>query len=177
VGIKMTDVNETLNELAQARESYKDFVAAVDADLARERQRRLAVRQGEILHLVAKAYAEGGSKRAIMGAYRTKDFRTIQRMLDSMEEQIALIQAEIAASDAPETHDWFELVRKDYAYISGLGFDIFELEGEEYMLSQVADEGDTSGWDGRILTPADSGNEDDAGILYRAIHERWSTDD
>ena len=164
----MTQVNDLLAQLHQARASYKDYVEAVDADLKREKERRLAARQSTILELIARAWVEGASKRAIMQAYDTKDFRTIQKVLDSMEEQIEMFRAE---RDGLVTNGtWFEVASPELVYINGIGFDIIELEDHEYLLDQV--EGEPSPWDGSIVR--DTGDTDDAAILGAAIKQAKS---
>lgn len=163
----MTDVNEVLNRLAEARGGYKDFVDAVDADLRRERQKRLAVRTGEIMSLVAEAYVAGASKRAIMRAYDTKDFRTIDSMLSTMQEQIELMRAEIAAQ--AETPDWLEYLGNERVGIHGAGYEIVALEDDEYLLVGDA----PTQWDGIIVSGRDAvGSE--AEIIWRTIKEEQS---
>lgn len=162
----MTDLNEVLAQLAQEREEYPAFVAAVDADLKIERQKRLAVRQGSIMHLVAEARVLGASKRAIMRAYNTKDFATIARILDSMAEQVKLMEEAKFAAAQPKT-DWFEIQAADMLTIDELVYDVTELEGEEYMLIHMGEE--ATEWDGVILTDTDTG---DKGVLYSAIKEK-----
>lgn len=163
----MTDVDDVLNQLAAERETYPEFVAAVDADLKVERQRRLAVRQGSILELIAKAFAMGASKRSIMRAYKTKDFATIDRILASMDEQIALIKGQIEEANAPATRaDWLEVMSPKFVYIDGHGYDVEVLEDDGLLLIQV--EGDSTIWDGIVL---DDNSSDDEAIVYNAIRE------
>lgn len=160
----MADVNEVLNKLTEERQTYPDFVAAVDADLKIERLRRLAVRQGTIMHLVAEARALGASKRAIMRAYGTKDFNTIAKILAAMEEQVAQMQAESQEAVERDT-DWFDLASRDVVFIGEFGYEITELELDEYMLIQM--EGQPTEWDGYILTAGDSTKRGSA--LYEAV--------
>lgn len=160
----MTDLNEVLDQLAKERAEYPEFLAAVDADLKLERQKRVAVRQGSIMNLVAQARALGGSKRAIMRAYNTKDFGTIARILDSMAEQVKLMQAQEVAAQVETKTDWFSVETANLVYIEGIPYEVTELEGEEYLLVQT--EGTPTEWDGDVLYPEDGG---DADTLYYAI--------
>lgn len=163
----MTDKDEILAQLSEERRTYPEFVEAVDADLKIERLRRLATRQGVILNLVAEAFARGASKRAIMRAYGTKDFGTIQRILDSMAGQITQIKDGIEEQAVVAKGDWFEVVTADHVYIGEAGFDVIWLDGDEPLLNQI--EGETvPEWDGRVLTSADTG---DFGVLYLALME------
>lgn len=166
----MTDLNEVLEKLAQERAEYPAFLEAVDADLKLERQKRLAVRQGSIMNLVAEARVLGASKRAIMRAYGTKDFATIARILNSMEEQVKLMQAEQVASTVEAKTDWFEIISEDLLYIGDFAYEVTELEGEEYLLIQT--EGGSTEFDGLVLSAA---SEAAHGVLYSAIKEKRTT--
>lgn len=159
------DINDILNRLTAEREEYPAFVEQVDTDLKLERLKRLAARQGRIMELVAEAFAAGASKRAIMRAYGTKDFNTIAKIIDAMQAHIAAVQARTVAATTPT---WFEAVSRDYMYIEGIGYDVVELEDEEFLLSQVPGEGSPTEWDGLVLTPS---CENDELALYNALLE------
>lgn len=158
----MTDVNETLNELAQLRASFQEFRDAVDADLAAERQRRLAVRQGEIVDAIARAYVGGASINAIKRAYGTKDYRTIKNIIDSMEEQIAFMRQQQEQEEETVRTDWFSITN-GYVSTGDSSYEIFELEDGEYLLTG---DGEMDGW---ILTEND---EDERNrVLFKAVSE------
>lgn len=158
----MPDKNDFLNELAEARRNYPTFLAAVEEDLAREKERRLAGELGNIRHLIAQAYIAGASISAIMRAYNTTDFRTIKNIITSMESQIAEMRRK---NDEPES-DWFHVINDHNVIVEGDYYFVIHLEDEEFMLDS---NGGPWAWDGRVLEPQSTTNEEKE--LYWAIYE------
>ena len=99
---------ETLAELQRRRADFVPFREAVEADLDRQREERLAAERHAIRSLVLKAFAEGASMGKIKRAYKTTDHRTISDMIKSGAAEVAAIQqAEVATvTTQPE---WFEI--------------------------------------------------------------------
>lgn len=127
----MPDKFDYLNHLADMRESYKDYVEAVDADLAVERQKRLAQRQGEIVDAVVNAYAHGATKAELKRAYGTKDHKTITNIIESSSNQIEVIQTKV--KPVAPIKDWFT-IHDDLVDIEGDTYNVITLEDDEFML-------------------------------------------
>jgi len=172
----MTDKYESLDRLRALRESYRAYVEAVDADLAREKAKRLAARQGEILEAVAESAARGASLADIKRAYGTKDHRTIKKMVDSMSNQIEAIAEEIAAPVATErfTIDVGAL-GIPYLTVDGITFMVVLMDEDGYMLDAADGWTSTVGglYDGMILDAQSTGL---AGEIYRALREAEPND-
>ena len=174
-------LQEILDDLADERQAFKPAIAAIDADLAEERKRRIAVREGRIRDLVADAVVEGGSINKIMKAYGTKDFRTIKNLVASMENEIAM---RIDARENPTSvqSDFFQLVPTDDGLHVNImvdddyeGFEIIGLDAGEYMLVSLGEEMDDSiaRIDGVVL---DSSSVGEWGNVWLAIHERLASE-
>ena len=149
----MPDKNEVLGRLAEARASYKDFLEAVESDLERERQKRIATRQGEILSLIAEAWVLGATKADLKRAYGTKDHATITGILESLESQIAVLREQSGEEGEPVNADWFSIINGSgnvTVRIEGNEFEIVELDDTSIMLDQVGGEREPR-WDRRIL--------------------------
>jgi hypothetical protein len=168
----MRDKNEVLAELQHARTTYKDFLAAVDADLAAEKQKRLATRQGEILHLVAEAFANGANINQIKRAYGTKDYKTIRSIIDSMGAEVKALEAEVKYETKPT---WTLQQRGDTLFVDAgtSTYQVVDLEGHEYLLD--LDSGDNELYaDGEILNAGSTGI---LGQIYKALEEGKHYDD
>lgn len=164
----MPDKNDYLDAVVDLRASYKDFVAAVDADLAEERRKRLNSRAGDIRAAVVNAYAHGASLAEIKRAYGTKDHNTIKNMVEGAEREV-----QVAKGKKPEPvmpTDWFEINGLFQAgnvvlYAEGSGFDVIELEGDEFLLDLIEGEDGTL-YDGQVL---DSQHVGPAQAVYQAL--------
>jgi hypothetical protein len=88
-------LESTLAELAERRERFKEFRDEVDADLARQREERLAAELAAIDNLIFQSAAEGATLGQIKRAYGTKDHRTIADKVRDHKPEIAAIQKTI----------------------------------------------------------------------------------
>lgn len=165
----MTDKFETLALLAEERDAYAIRLEAVEADLAKERDRRLGIYREQIRALVLKAYAQGASIAAIGRAYRSSDYKTIKAILDSGSVEIAALAGELAEAPLPS---WFTIFENEDGWNARIEVDgahqnylIITLDDGGYMLD--ADE--VGGpYDGDILASSATGPELQ---LYNAIKE------
>lgn len=130
-------LEQTLAELESRRSGYKDFRAAVEADLAQQKANRLAAEEHAINSLIFKAAAQGASTGQIKRAYGTKDHRTISDRLKAHASEIdALRRAELAGVETmPE---WLRIdgdqVVVDLPSCDSVLFDVVPLsEGEKVM--------------------------------------------
>jgi hypothetical protein len=160
----MPDKDETLANLRENRLAFKERVAAVDADLAKERERRLGVYVDQIRNLVLRSYAEGANKAQIMRAYGTSDFRTIDNILRSGEAEVESIKEQIVEAEKPS---WFR-IESNRLYVAALDlgygeafYYITELQGREFLL--IGD----GPMDGTVLYPTI--NHSNLAELYAAI--------
>jgi hypothetical protein len=154
-------VEDALNQLREKREGWKEFTAAVEEDLARERIKRLASRRGEIELLVLTAYSEGASIADIKRSYNTKDYGTIRRILDANEALLEQIITEREQKTEAELQGEFEydhLNNTVYLMEDGttLGYHAIELDDGEWLLDGPGE------WDGVVLN-------DDERPLAKAI--------
>lgn len=85
-------LEKTLRELEERRTGFVEYRAEVEADLRRERERRLAAETQGILQLVLTAAAEGATLGQIKRAYGTKDHRTIADMVRDHRAEIDVIR-------------------------------------------------------------------------------------
>lgn len=145
----MTPKEQALANITQARESYKDFVAQVDADLKRERQVRLAKQQGTIAHMVAEAhFVHGASIAELKRAYNTKDHNTIAGMIKSLEEM------QVIPAPAPEAPAWFEFIPPDTLYVGDTGYLVIELDDGQDLMLDLLEGPDDMGIDGHLESDA-----------------------
>jgi hypothetical protein len=91
-------MSQELEALSEARAQYAQFRKAVELDLARERERRLATENLRIRDLIVHAYAADETIAAIKRAYGTSDHRTIKSVIDSAALEIAAIREAKARS-------------------------------------------------------------------------------
>jgi len=169
----MADKTDWLTALAELRGDYKDFLAAVDEDLARERQKRIASRQGDIMNAVVQAYTLGASLAEIKRAYGTKDHNTIKKIVEGTQSQADFMKKESpkARPDKP----WFEIVGTFEAqnvvlYAEDSRYDVIYLEGGEFLLDRIEGEDGTL-YDGQILDATHSGPH---AQLYTALLEAYN---
>jgi hypothetical protein len=139
----MTD-DKTLEELARRRAAFKTFQDAVDADLARQREERLAAEKGAIRTLILTAAAEGKSMGQIKRAYGTTDHRTIADVVHNGAAEILAIQKG-AVAEVDEKPDWF-VIHDDEVTVTWQGdlavYTWTAMESGEFMFTT-----DASLWD------------------------------
>lgn len=170
----MTDPNQDLAQLAAARREYKTFVAAVDADLAKERARRLFNESSRIHDLVVAAFANGASLADIKRAYGTKDHNTIKSIIDSSQAEIEERKRRDAERQSGKFHvenDTVTIFHDDG--VSSI-YNIIELEDEAFMLDGGREENlateDFYRWDGLVVDELTRNEDEEA--LYEAILNR-----
>jgi hypothetical protein len=170
----MADKSDWLTALAELRGDYKDFLAAVDEDLARERQKRIASRQGDIINAVIQAYTLGASLAEIKRAYGTKDHNTIKKIVGGAQSQADFMKKESPKTkpDAP----WFEIKRAaaeaqaDYSLYTGdAQYAVYTLEGGEFLLDFLDGEEHAFLPDGTVLA---GGGSQNAVELHREL-TKW----
>ena len=152
---------ETLERLAANRKAFALRMEAVEADLARERERRLAVYVNEIRADVLRAAAEGASIASIQRAYGTRDFRTIKKIIEAGAAEVEAHKARIEEEANPT---WFDL---DGSIITmdSAAYDVIDLDAGEYMLDLI-DGVDTMNLNGAVLSANDTGERKS---IYDAI--------
>ena len=167
----MPDAERSLRALTEARQQFKSFAAAVDADLALERTKRLAAEHGRIRSFIIDAHLGGASIADLKRAYGTKDYRTIRAVLDSAVAEIAE-RERIATEKKSDKFFWIE-GKITIVESNDMVFDVIELEDGEYMLdgfhlpSYPDDE--FYRWDGAVVDESSTGEHAD---LYQAILNR-----
>lgn len=153
-------VNEVLASLREEREGYKAFVEAVDADLAAQRQARLAERQNSIGSKVAEAFAKGASIADLKRAYGTRDYRTIRVLLDSRQSEVQMWQEKqrIVIPEGTTRYDKETNILYVRAEDGGtVSFDVIPLDDEGYLLSWEGGQGREGALlDGEVIVEAET---------------------
>lgn len=164
----MTSLESALDQLAEARATYKAFIEAVDEDLRAERARRIETRRAEIESKVLWAYALGANIASLKRAWGTKDYRTIKNIIDSRESELDVIREEIDRIPVdPKTqtrYDWIEIAG-DKIVVADFEYEVIKFDDDSgYMLSGDGPE------DGKLYDPLSTG--DDAAI-YETLKKGW----
>lgn len=165
----MTSIELALDELAEARATYRDFVEAVDADLRAERDSRLAARKREIEGKVLRAFALGATIAALKRAWGTKDYRTIKNIIDTRQTELDAIREELAKiPEDPATktrYDWIA-IDGDRIVIEGTDYEVVKFEDDGgYMLAAPG-----APFDGELFDAASTGH---SAAIYETLKRGW----